>query len=176
MKSKPANSIQSHLPISQPFKTLLSTLNPTILLALALTAIASPVANPIPETNLIERDLIPRAQVKPVDCNGVKFTTTDINNALKQAKVVQTAKDEKKAGYGKYPAFYGDGEKLFQSTSNLYEYPLVDGIYSGSELLFSFQTTAGEPGKYRVIMNEKYKYMGSTYHPPWNGRYRQAVQ
>ncbi|PYI00186.1 Ribonuclease/ribotoxin [Aspergillus ellipticus CBS 707.79] len=138
---------------------MLFTLKPTILLALALTAIASPIANPNPNP---ETNLVARAAVKAVDCNGVKFTTTDINNALKEAKVVQTAKDDGKKGYGKYPEYYGNAEKLFTSTSNLYEYPLVDGTYSGT-------TSAGEPGKYRVIMNEKYKYMGSVYHPAGTG-------
>ncbi|OJJ67732.1 hypothetical protein ASPBRDRAFT_161318 [Aspergillus brasiliensis CBS 101740] len=119
---------------------MLSSLKPTILLALALTAIASPVANPTADE---PNTLVARAAIKDVDCDGTKFTTTDIRNAINQAYT----------GAGNYPKAYMNGEGFFSSTTQLYEYPLVSGTYTG-----------GDPGKYRVIMNEKYNYVGSLYH------------
>ncbi|GAQ46524.1 hypothetical protein AtubIFM55763_000911 [Aspergillus tubingensis] len=130
------------------------TIKPTILLALALTAIASPIANPtVDDANT----LVARATRKDVDCNGVRFTKADIHNAIEQSKVVEKGRETNARAYGKYPAVYGNGEGIFGSTSTLYEYPLVSGTYSGKK-------TAGEPGSYRVIMNEKYTYQGSLYH------------
>ncbi|OJZ81599.1 hypothetical protein ASPFODRAFT_145813 [Aspergillus luchuensis CBS 106.47] len=127
---------------------------PTILLALALTAIASPIANPtVDEANT----LVARAARKDVDCNGKRFTKEDIHNAIEQSKVVEKGRETNARAYGKYPAVYGNGEGHFGSSSTLYEYPLVSGTYSGKK-------TAGEPGSYRVIMNEKYVYQGSLYH------------
>ncbi|KAL7655713.1 hypothetical protein ACMYSQ_007654 [Aspergillus niger] len=120
---------------------MLFSLKPTILLALALTAVASPVANPTADE---PHTLVSRATIKDVDCDGTKFTTTDIKNAISQSRT----------GAGKYPDTYGNGEGYFKATTQLYEYPLVSGgTYTG-----------GDPGKYRVIMNEKYNYVGSLYH------------
>ncbi|PYH29604.1 uncharacterized protein BO87DRAFT_430387 [Aspergillus neoniger CBS 115656] len=129
------------------------SLKPIIILALTLTAVASPITNPIvEETNI----LVTRAQKKDVDCNGQKFTVADINNALRQAKVVEKAKEDGATDYDGYPKVNNNHENLFSSTSALYEYPLVSGTFSGKNGV--------HPGLYRVIMNEKYNYMGSVYH------------
>lgn len=110
---------------------MFSTFKPTILLALALTAIASPIANPtVDDANT----LVARATRKDVDCNGVRFTKADIHNAIEQSKVVEKGRETNARAYGKYPAVYGNGEGIFGSTSTLYEYPLVSGTYSGSKL------------------------------------------
>lgn len=107
------------------------SLKPIIILALTLTAIASPITNPtVEETNI----LVTRAQKKDVDCNGQRFTVADINNALRQAKVVEKAKEDGATDYGDYPKVNNNHENLFSSTSTLYEYPLVSGTFSGSKL------------------------------------------
>ncbi|GAT20794.1 hypothetical protein RIB2604_00802700 [Aspergillus luchuensis] len=104
------------------------SLKPIIILALTLTAIASPITNPtVEETNI----LVTRAQKKDVDCNGQRFTVADINNALRQAKVVEKAKEDGATDYGDYPKVNNNHENLFSSTSTLYEYPLVSGTFSG---------------------------------------------
>ncbi|GKZ20022.1 hypothetical protein AbraIFM66951_001614 [Aspergillus brasiliensis] len=128
-------------------------LKPTILLALALTAVASPIAYPTTDAGV---GLVGRAQKKDVDCDGKRFTVADINNAIKQARLVQNEKDNGVGGYGKYPETYNNNEGFFNSPSQLYEYPLVSGTFSGKK--------GPRPGLYRVIMNEKYNYMGSVYH------------
>ncbi|GKZ29574.1 hypothetical protein AbraIFM66950_005606 [Aspergillus brasiliensis] len=110
----------------------LSSLKPTNLLALALTAIASPVANPAADE---PNTLVARAAIKDVDCDGTKFTTTDIRNAINQAYT----------DAGSYPKAYRNGEGFFSSTTQLYEY-----LWSREPI-----PKGGDPGKYRVIMNEK---------------------
>ncbi|PWY71382.1 hypothetical protein BO83DRAFT_417950 [Aspergillus eucalypticola CBS 122712] len=137
---------------------MLFSFKPTILLALALTAIATPIANPtVDEGNI----LVARAPRRDVDCNGKKFTKADIHNAIEQSKVVEDKRQTNAKAYGKYPEVYGNGEGLFGSSRTLYEYPLVSGTYSG-------KTNAGPPGNYRVIMDENYTYLGSVYHIPGN--------
>ncbi|GCB21161.1 guanyl-specific ribonuclease Po1 [Aspergillus awamori] len=133
---------------------MLFSFKPTILLALALTAVASPIANPTAdETNT----LVARAQMKDVNCNGKKFAKQDIYNAIQQARKVQTAKDNHETGYAKYPEENFNFEGLFKVSTTLYEYPLVaGGVYSGK--------LGVNPDKYRVVMNEKYGYVGSLYH------------
>ncbi|RDH20699.1 hypothetical protein M747DRAFT_322954 [Aspergillus niger ATCC 13496] len=133
---------------------MLFSFKPTILLALALTAVASPIANPTAdETNT----LVARAQMKDVNCNGKKFAKQDIYNAIQQARKVQTAKDNHETGYAKYPEENFNFEGLFKVSTTLYEYPLVaGGVYSGK--------LGVNADKYRVVMNEKYGYVGSLYH------------
>lgn len=117
---------------------MLFNLKPTLLFGLALTAVASPIASdtdPLEARDLLS--LLPRAQVKDVNCGGAKFTAANINAAIKQSKVVETARAAGQKGYGKYPETYGNGEKFFKSTSQLYAYPLISGVYSGSGSSFS---------------------------------------
>ncbi|RAH83179.1 hypothetical protein BO86DRAFT_398220 [Aspergillus japonicus CBS 114.51] len=84
--------------------------------------------------DLPERDLVPRAKLRPINCGGQRFNRDEINGATKQARIVEEAKARNLDG-------------------NLHEYPLTSGdVYSGK----------GEPtaGLYRVVVNEKYKFMG----------------
>ncbi|KAI3063013.1 hypothetical protein CBS147343_8479 [Aspergillus niger] len=120
---------------------MLFSLKPMILLTMALTAVASPIANPMADES---HTLVSRATIKDIDCDGTKFTTTDIKNAISQSRT----------GAGKYPDTYSNSEGYFKTTTQLYEYSLVSGsTYTNSN-----------PGKYRVIMNEKYNYIGSLYY------------
>ncbi|RAH72518.1 Ribonuclease/ribotoxin [Aspergillus aculeatinus CBS 121060] len=136
-------------------------------LFVAFLALSSVACHPIAKSpmqqnaeiiDISERDLDARARIRPVNCGGQRFDGSDINGARRQAWAVHEAKARNSYGYNKYPEWYENHEKLFVSTSDLYEYPLTSGgVYSG-------KGDAGV-GHYRVVVNEHNKYMGAMYHP-----------
>ncbi|RAH48689.1 uncharacterized protein BO95DRAFT_460941 [Aspergillus brunneoviolaceus CBS 621.78] len=136
-------------------------------LLVAIFALSSAASHPIAKfpmqqsaeiIDISERDLDARAKIRPVNCGGQRFDGSDINSARRQAWAVEEAKARKSYGYNKYLELYENHEKLFVSTSNLYEYPLTSGsVYSG-------KGDAGV-GRYRVVVNEHNKYTGAMYHP-----------
>lgn len=100
---------------------MLFSLKPTLFLALALTAVASPIANPRADE---PNTLVTRARktIKDVDCDGQVFTKKDISDAIKESK---------NGGAGSYPKTYMNHEGLFNA-QNMKEYPLVSGgTYTG---------------------------------------------
>ncbi|RAH63433.1 Ribonuclease/ribotoxin [Aspergillus piperis CBS 112811] len=128
---------------------MLFSLKPTLFLALALTAVASPIANPTADepSTLVARG---RAKIKDVNCGGEILTKMDISNAIRQSKG---------NGGGIYPKPFMNYDNFF-GASNMQEYPLIPGgTYTGN----------GAPGKYRVIMNGSNQYVGSVYHPTLTG-------
>lgn len=107
---------------------MLFSLKPTLFLALALTAVASPIANPTADE---PNTLVTRARktIKDVDCDGKRFTINDIRNAINQSK---------NGGGGRYPSAYANHEGLFNA-QNMKEYPLVSGgTYTGKQPQYCF--------------------------------------
>lgn len=116
---------------------MLFSLKPTLFLALALTAVASPIANPTADE---PNTLVTRARktIRDVDCDGKRLTVKDINNAINQSK---------NGGGGRYPSSYANHEGFFNA-QNMKEYPLIPGgTYTGKLpqsclfLNFSFRYT-----------------------------------
>ena len=117
---------------------MLFSLKPTLFLALALTAVASPIANPTADEPgaLVARG---RAKLKDVNCNGQVFTKKDISDAIKESK---------NGGAGSYPKTYMNHERLF-GASNMKEYPLIPG-----------GTYKGKLPRSCLFLNFSFQYMG----------------
>lgn len=100
---------------------MLFSLKPTLFLALALTAVASPIANPTADepSTLVARG---RAKIKDVNCGGEILTKTDISNAIRESK---------NPSGGIYPKPFMNYDGFF-GASNMQEYPLIPGgTYTG---------------------------------------------
>ncbi|KAH7091497.1 hypothetical protein FB567DRAFT_518817 [Paraphoma chrysanthemicola] len=131
---------------------MLFNLKYTVLLGLAATTFALPIPDPAAEV----KHLIARAKIPAnVDCDGVTFSDDLIRQTIYNSRTSRPWGRNKS-----YPDFFGNqagGKKLFTNipdTTNLYGQPLTNPAWVGT----------AEPGRYRVVVNEKYGYVGVMQH------------
>ncbi|KAF2028248.1 hypothetical protein EK21DRAFT_90806 [Setomelanomma holmii] len=130
---------------------MLFDLKSTVLLGL----FASTFALPTPNAEAEVKHLVARAKIPAeADCDGVKFSGDLIRQTISNSRT------QRNWGGKSYPDYFGNragGNKVFTNipdTSNLYSQPLTDPAWVG---------TAG-PGRYRVVMNEGYGFVGVMQH------------
>lgn len=121
-------------------------LKSAFLVGLAATAYASPIlpVDPLAPQNIEARSIEARAQAKDVDCGGRQFTAQDIKSTIATSKTAQD-KQYKDSSY-KFPKPYGNGEKFFNSPSQLYEYPLMSPTFTGSRWFLLFDVSLSIKG------------------------------
>ena len=128
---------------------MLYSLKSVILFGLmAATGLATPM--PAEAGSLVARAKVPDT----AKCETTEFTKANINQALSNSHTQ----------HGDYPKQFFNkdtgGKPVFDNITptndnKYYEYPLVTGDAG---------YTGGAPGKYRVVMNKNYGYVGLTKH------------
>lgn len=130
---------------------MLLNMKSLLLLGLVALTTAIPTGQPgVSHGNAFEARM---AQMKDMDCHGIKFTKSDIAEAKKQA----IAHLDAGTRGGSYPKKFKDYEKnlSLKKGKDYYEYPVLkNGVYNG-----------GSPGAVRVILDDNSKFMGLLYHP-----------
>ncbi|KAF1916054.1 hypothetical protein BDU57DRAFT_594836 [Ampelomyces quisqualis] len=124
----------------------------SVLLCLVTSTLALPA--PAPEAHLVARAKIPAS----VTCERTTFSVNEIKQTIANAKIPRQASNGKE-----YPDYFGNrsgSTTLFgniPASSNLYGQPLTNPAWTG-----------GPPGKYRVILNEKFNFVGVVVHTSHN--------
>ncbi|KAM3083053.1 hypothetical protein ACMFMF_002703 [Clarireedia jacksonii] len=107
-----------------PSSTMFFDFKPAIILALVASISAAPTAS----EGDFSLEVRAGKPIKDVNCNGKKFTREQIV-ATKNVATTQ---------HGKYPEVYGNKENLFGTQKQLWEFPLMDPVYSSMYLSASF--------------------------------------
>lgn len=119
-----------------------------VLLALCSSAYASPLV--ARDGTDLEARMAKKKPMVDVDCGGTKFTSDQIAASKTQAQAGQ---------FGKYPEKYGNSDKVFGATSQLWSFPLMDPVYRSTctiHLLYfphdPIRQTSKEKGKLTCIL------------------------
>jgi hypothetical protein len=148
---------------------MLFDLKSTVLLGLFATSLALPT----PDAEADIKHLVARAKIPAsVDCDGVTFSvsrsspiplhtaplTPTQGDLIRQT--ISNSRTQRPWGRKSYPDYFGNksgGNKVFTNipdTSNLYGQPLTNPAWVGT----------ADPGRYRVVVNEGYNFVGVMQH------------
>ncbi|KAI1821591.1 hypothetical protein F4861DRAFT_518363 [Xylaria intraflava] len=115
---------------------MMFSLKHTLLLGLVAVSAAQPA------------DLLSRQAGKkipdPLECDGEEWSKTQIYNSIEQAKALKNS-------HYAYPKKFENNENIYNTKSELKEFPLLDPVWINGV----------DPGTFRVIMKD-WKYFGVT--------------